>query len=158
MTILQIMKLLHHSQGYSQCTFIQKYRLSHISHSGLNRHWSIRWALQIRVEIPAKEVASWGGSPRDLGGHRRQGPVRPPQGKTQAYSGRLSIRHQRAPRRRRSHVLCPDRAGAERPSHIGTLREQGPVSSLCFTGRRVLLQASRSHLLKFTKENWKKGF
>lgn len=39
------MKLLHHSQGYSQYTFIQKYRLSHISHSGLNRHWSIMWAL-----------------------------------------------------------------------------------------------------------------
>lgn len=44
MTILQIMKLLHHSQGYSQYTFIQKYRISHISHSGLNRHWSIMWA------------------------------------------------------------------------------------------------------------------
>lgn len=41
MTILQIMKLLHHSQGYSQYTFIQKYRISHISHSGLNQHWSI---------------------------------------------------------------------------------------------------------------------
>lgn len=48
MTILQIMKLLHHSQGYSQYTFIQKYRISHISHSGLNRHWSIMWALKDR--------------------------------------------------------------------------------------------------------------
>ena len=46
MTILQIMKLLHHSQGYSQYTFIQKYRISHISHSGLNRHWSIMWAFK----------------------------------------------------------------------------------------------------------------
>lgn len=45
MTILQIMKLLHHSQGYSQYTFIQKYRISHISHSGLNQHWSIIQAL-----------------------------------------------------------------------------------------------------------------
>lgn len=27
MTILQIMKLLHHSQGYNQYTFIQKYRI-----------------------------------------------------------------------------------------------------------------------------------
>lgn len=48
MTILQIMKLLHHSQGYSQYTFIQKYRISHISHSGLNRHWSTMWALEDR--------------------------------------------------------------------------------------------------------------
>lgn len=54
MTILQIMKLLHHSQGYSQYTFIQKYRMSHISHSGLNRHWSIMWALRTgeHVELP----------------------------------------------------------------------------------------------------------
>lgn len=44
MTILQIMKLLHHSQGYSKCTFIQKYRIPHISHSNLNRHWSKMWA------------------------------------------------------------------------------------------------------------------
>lgn len=29
MTLLQIMKLLHHSQGYSQYTFIHKYRVSH---------------------------------------------------------------------------------------------------------------------------------
>lgn len=36
------MKLLHHSQDYSQCTFIQKYRTSHISHSGQGRHWSTR--------------------------------------------------------------------------------------------------------------------
>lgn len=42
------MKLLHHSQGYSQYTFIQKYRISHISHSGLNRHWALTWALKER--------------------------------------------------------------------------------------------------------------
>lgn len=42
------MKLLHHSQGYNQYTFIQKYRNSHISHSGVNRHWSIMWSLMER--------------------------------------------------------------------------------------------------------------
>lgn len=43
------MKLLHHSQGYSQYTFIQKYRISHTSHSGLNRHWSTMWAWEDRA-------------------------------------------------------------------------------------------------------------
>ncbi len=71
MTILQIMKLLHHSQGYSQYTFIQKYRMSHISHSGLNRHWSIMWALKDRGTSgdPLPVLAnSQSGSGRGRGG------------------------------------------------------------------------------------------
>lgn len=76
MTILQIMKLLHHSQGYNQYTFIQKYRNSHISHSGLNRHWSIMWDLKergTREDPPPVLDNSQSGSGRGLGGGDNRG-------------------------------------------------------------------------------------
>lgn len=95
MTILQIMKLLHHSQGYNQYTFIQKYRTS-----GLNRHWSTMWALKrnrehvttplglswsaARVVMAKRAEGNTGGgglrhslsAPRDVD---PTGPVTPPQ-------------------------------------------------------------------------------
>lgn len=68
MTILQIMKFLHHSQGYNQYTFIQKYRIPHISHSSLNRHWSKMWAKErgqgtcVKVSVCPRQESwrSWG--------------------------------------------------------------------------------------------------
>lgn len=110
MTILQIMKLLHHSQGYSQYTFIQKYRISHISHSGLNRHWSVMWALANQgntwrslpalADSQSGSGCGWGSRKEDWETERNTGSFRetqvagsysgmnvcPPEGQTQACS------------------------------------------------------------------------
>ena len=59
------MKLLHHSQGYSQCTFIQKGRSSQVNHSGQGElHWS-EWATNEKV----------GAGGQGLGESRRFGSV-----------------------------------------------------------------------------------